>query len=197
MMAAVPDAASTLTGAPSTGGWAHRNWPPLSFGSAPPFSAVDLRDTLSWGDVRLRRRILESVSGPPIEVWVEGRTPPWFDPTLDDLEEVLRLPPNWNSYRARPVDAQAAVAAIELLVETMPDSLSRPTVIPTVRGSIQLEWHTRGIDLEIDVLANGRYAIFFEDDQTGASWERETGEAAGAIRPVLAELALRMATNGR
>jgi hypothetical protein len=134
---------------------------------------------------------------PPEPLPTVERPPRWFDPTLDDLEAVLRLPPNWNSYRARPVEAQAAVAAIELLLAIMPDSLSKPTIIPTVRGSVQLEWHTRGVDLEIDVLANGRYALFFEDDQTGVSWEREASEAAGLTRPVLAELARRMASTGQ
>jgi hypothetical protein len=130
-------------------------------------------------------------------VTVRKRPPRWFDPTLDDLEEVLRLPPNWNCYRARPVDAQAAVAAIELLLAIMPESLSKPTIVPTARGSVQLEWHARGIDLEIDVLANGQCVVFFEDEHTGESWEREASEAASLVRPVLAVLARRMATGGR
>jgi hypothetical protein len=140
-----------------------------------------------------------TITVPPEPLPTVGRPPRWFHPTLDDLEAVLRLPPNWNSYRARPVDAQAAATVMEVLMETMPDALPRPTIVPTVRGSVQLEWHMQGIALEIDALSNGRCVVFFEDDQTGVSWERETetGEAAVLTRPVLAELAWRVASSGR
>ncbi len=49
-----------------------------------------------------------------------------------------------------------------------------PFVVPTSGGGIQFEWHTRGIDLEVEVVQPGRIVALFADSRTGEEWEEET-----------------------
>jgi len=56
---------------------------------------------------------------------------------------------------------------------------------------VQLEWHTRGVDLEVEALPDGRYNMAFEDDRTGASWEHESTADVEPVRAALSELVRR------
>lgn len=47
-----------------------------------------------------------------------------------------------------------------------PDTPS-PQIIPTAMGTIQLEWHLRGIDLEVEALPSGLLHISCEDGESG------------------------------
>jgi len=173
------------------GGWSHERWTRWRDDQASVASPVGLRDTLSWGPVSVRRYVLTSWHGPPIRIEVDDAPPAWLEPVIGALRELLRLPPGWNSYQAQPVAAEAAVAALELLRDTMPDALPGPAIVPTARGGVQLEWHTRGIDLEIEALPTGRYVLSFEHERTGESWERDLGSETAPVRAALAELAQR------
>src|SRR5262245_44338244 len=92
------------------------------------------------------------LSSGQLVVALEGRPPRWAEPTLRKLGELLRLPANWNSYGARPVDSACAWAAFQLLSRLLPDDALPPAIVPTSGGGVQLEWHTHGVDLEIQVL---------------------------------------------
>ncbi len=49
-----------------------------------------------------------------------------------------------------------------------------PQVVPSANGSIQLEWHTLGIDLEIEVESLSAFHVFFSDGQDeDPEWEGE------------------------
>jgi hypothetical protein len=96
-----------------------------------------------------------------------------------------------NSYRARLVSASATSAALQLLLSVTSDTVPKPAVVPTVRGGVQLEWHTRGIDLEVEARPDSRYSMAFEDDRTGISWEHESTADVEPVRAALAELTRR------
>ena len=98
----------------------------------------------------------------------------WFESIAKEFDEILKLPANWNSYGAHQVDPECIKFALEeLLPFAMRPSIPAPVIVPTNRGGIVLEWHTRGIDLEVKVVAPACLHIFYEDEQTGESWERE------------------------
>ena len=76
--------------------------------------------------------------------------PQWLQPTI---QRMLALPwddGNWND-DARPTDPAAAAKLLILLVSTLDDTAPTPTIVPTWRGGVQAEWHTNGVDLEIEV----------------------------------------------
>lgn len=83
------------------------------------------------------------------------------------------LPKGWNSYDARPVSPEAvrhAAVFIEDAIAEIPD-LAAPAVIPTVRGGIQLEWHRRGVEVEIGFDAAGPGSWYAGDRETGTTQE--------------------------
>ena len=86
--------------------------------------------------------------------------PHHFQESVDQIDELLGLPPGWNSYSAEPVSWQSAVAAIRFLVEFMDPVTSQPVIVPTVRGGLQVEWHANGVDIEVYIEA-GRDVSFF------------------------------------
>ncbi len=61
-----------------------------------------------------------------------------------------------------------------------------PTVVPTVHGGIQLEWHTRGIDLEIEVSPEGRCDVYCQEDNT--EWEDDLNSTLNRLQGVMSRL---------
>ena len=56
----------------------------------------------------------------------------------------------------------------------VPTDTLEPTVVPTSKGSVQLEWHEHGIDLEVEILSPYRIHVSFEDElDSKNNWERE------------------------
>jgi hypothetical protein len=66
-----------------------------------------------------------------------------------------------------------------------------PSVVPTSRGGVQLEWHTPLGELEISVNAAGSVSGFFED-VAGDEWEFEQEEPdLNRLASILGRLATR------
>jgi len=81
--------------------------------------------------------------------------------------ELLQLPGGWNSYNAKQIRKQNVTAALNLLDRIMRPGTPAPIVVPTVRGGVQLEWHTKGINLEIAIDSEDDISFFAEDIRTG------------------------------
>lgn len=97
----------------------------------------------------------------------------WLAPTAQALVDLLDLPAGWDSYGARPVDRRHVDAALRVLLLIMRHNTPAPSVVPTNRGGVQLEWHTGGIDLEIETLSTQELLVSFEDSTTGDEWEHK------------------------
>lgn len=89
--------------------------------------------------------------------------PAWFSDVMERLARLIGLNSDWDSYGARPVELESVVATLEFLLVTMGPTTPIPELVPTPRGTIQLEWHIHGIDCEIDALSRGLYRMAFED----------------------------------
>ena len=124
-----------------------------------------------------------SIAQPP-----DADEPSWLLPLLRALDEIGSLPENWNSYGAKPVAVEAAVATLRLMAVMMTDATPLPAFVPTQSGGIQLEWHVRGIDLEIDVRPTRRLFASFEDHRTREEWEAEITSDLRRLRDVLPRL---------
>ena len=139
-----------------------QTWPVFEFGRE------STRRLIS--DEELRADML---SRPLCEFWVGGRPHAWVIPVKRRFEELLSLPPNWDSYGAQQLNPRYLQIALDLLSEVMLPRTPHPSIVPTTSGSLQLEWHTRGIDLEVEFIAPGRWNVLFVDSTTGEEWERE------------------------
>lgn len=107
---------------------------------------------------------------------VVDKTAVWYEPTLKALASLSSLQENWDgngAARPKPVVSDAAMA---LLTRVMRDDTPAPSVVPTTRGGIQLEWHIRGIDLEVEFVSPQEIHGFFEDLQNGGAWEENLSD---------------------
>ena len=129
--------------------------------------------------------------GSKLTLETEGEEPEWLMPVFSALSELLALAANWDSYGAPSVDPMSVASALEALSWVMRSDTIVPTVVPTVEGGVQLEWHTRGIDLEIEVSPPGRSYVCFYDRQGDAQWEGELRFNLSRLQDVVLRLSRR------
>lgn len=118
----------------------------------------------------LSRRLIVKFGQDVLEF--DEQPPGWLMTAIERITSLGKLRTNWDSYGARPVDPRCAVAAIDFLLVAVSESMPLPSVVPTSRGGIQLEWHCNGIDLEIEFSSPTKIRLAFEDLQTGATDEQ-------------------------
>jgi len=126
-----------------------------------------------------------------ILVTVKGTEPPWFEPVISKVQQLLKLAPNWDSYDALPVKLHSAAAAIRFLGWAMQENTVRPSLIPTVEGNITLEWHTHGLDLEITVSPDGPSYLSFENQRTGEVIEKPVSSESNVLGDVVRKIPVR------
>jgi hypothetical protein len=118
--------------------------------------------------------------------------PEWLTETEETLQKLLGLPQNWNSYGARTIQPHNVRSAIQLLRQIAGHDTPRPIVIPTVRGGVQLEWHTCGIDLEIRSESQGQFHLYYEDPKEGTDWELDlSASEVGSVAELVPQLSFR------
>ena len=118
------------------------------------------------------------------------RTPPqWFLPTIEEIVGLLSLEPGWDSYGSPPINPHLVVAVIDLIFDTMQDNTPGPSVVPTSRGGIQLEWHIRGIDLEIEIISPYRLHLVLDDPRTGQSMDTEITQDLSLLIEAISSIA--------
>ena len=114
-----------------------------------------------------------AVPGGRLIIEQENGQPAWLMPVVKVMGELLDLPENWDSYGARRINPTAIAFALQLLFDTMRSDTPSPSVVPTSRGGVQLEWHAHGIDLEIEIRSPGRLYVCYEDLRHDVEWEGE------------------------
>ncbi|MEX0938314.1 MAG: hypothetical protein WDZ59_10685 [Pirellulales bacterium] len=104
---------------------------------------------------------------------------------IEDICTIVNLPANWDSHGAYPIDIKCATVAIEIALLYLTRDTPRPSVVPTVRGGIQVEWHVRDFDVELKIDSPEQIELFFEDLRTGESWEEDiTTDSARLITAI-------------
>lgn len=107
---------------------------------------------------------------------------------VEALSRLLHLERGWDSYGGQAIDPRCAEVALERLNLLLPADAPAPRVVPTCAGDIQLEWHTRGIDLEIEISSAARVAASFDDCCTGEAWSEERIYDFARLRRAMREL---------
>lgn len=102
--------------------------------------------------------------------------PDWLLEVVRDLNRIVLLPPNWDSYGALPIDQPTLEHALHVIVKIMDDDIPLPQVGATVRGGVEFEWHIDGKDLEIQVGRPFEVHAYFHDEQKPEDeWEEDIG----------------------
>jgi hypothetical protein len=67
------------------------------------------------------------------------------------LDELERLPANWNGYGAPPINPAIIAAARGLCDLLATSAAGMPQIVPMTRGRLQFEWHRGSRSLELEV----------------------------------------------
>jgi hypothetical protein len=98
---------------------------------------------------------------------------PWLPEVTRELLALLDLHPDWNSYGAPRIDACTIGYGLALLHRAVDAHAVKPAVIASPSGGFQFEWHERGVDLEVEVLPDGHYSVYFGHRDEGSEQEAE------------------------
>lgn len=138
--------------------------------------------TYSWGEGVV-------VVAPPLHESAAGsRVTEDYVASARHVARLLLLPANWDSYGAEPIDWHRAAAALSLLWIAIVNGAPLPAIVPTSDGSIQLEWHRCGVDLEIRAISGTSFEVFFVDLATGQTSEGEIEVDLAPLRSLLARV---------
>jgi hypothetical protein len=103
--------------------------------------------------------------------WRDASVPSWQTRATDRLLDLLQLKNNWDSYGAKAPSLTAAVSLFNVLTSVVSRSTPAPSIVPSPHGHFQAEWHTNGVDLEIEVLTPTNVLVSYSD-ANGLQWER-------------------------
>ena len=122
------------------------------------------------------RRVTSATARRPVALRGNATAPAYVS-TINKLINLLELPGGWNSYNAKPIRKENVTFAVSLLGRVMYENTPAPHVIPKVRGGVQIEWHTRGIDIEIDIDSPANARLSAEDIRFKDSVDEQLDEA--------------------
>ena len=74
----------------------------------------------------------------------------WFLPTVHTMRGIVALPAGWDSRSAAPINRRTIERALRLLALILDTETAAPSIVPTVLGGVQAEWHMGGLDVEIE-----------------------------------------------
>lgn len=99
------------------------------------------------------------------------------------LQELARLPGNWDSYGALPISL-VALEYVGHLVTTFRDSgISMPELSPMTDGGVRVEWSDEQREVVIEVSGQGEPTVYYCDAESGEEHEGDPQE--GDWRTVL------------
>ena len=108
-----------------------------------------------------------------------------FESGVAFYRDVLGIP---FLFSAPPQMAFFLCGGVRLLVGVMRADTPAPLIIPTNRGGVQLEWHTRGIDLEVEAKPAARVHVFFHDHREQQEWEGDLSKDLTPLSRFLVQL---------
>jgi hypothetical protein len=93
----------------------------------------------------------------------------WEVEVVRALVRLAGFSAGWDSYNAPPLRRDAGHFALEILQSVMRPRTPPPQVVPSAAGGVQLEWHEKGIDLELHIAAPYQWELWFRDLQDPTS----------------------------
>jgi hypothetical protein len=76
----------------------------------------------------------------------------WKEVVESRLNELAALPLGWDGYTGLPVSFDCAYFAANMLERLFNEGVPAPSIVPGSDGSLQIEWHRKMFDVELDVL---------------------------------------------
>lgn len=137
------------------------------------------------------RNLTEQSLAGPVSNWTRlspsmNSEPSWRVRALIRFKQIRSLAKGWDSYRAEPIRKETIDFAWLFLEDVMQYShLPFPSIVPTSAGGIQLEWHDKGIDLELHIAAPYDCEFVFFDHRDNSRNEQSlTNDFSPLERPI-------------
>jgi hypothetical protein len=138
-------------------------------------SALSDRDLVAL-DFRAARRVVQSLETS------------WSGDVTKRLSELVGLSVGWDGYTGRPVDFAIACFAHQLTLTVCVHGAPCPSLVPGSDGTLQVEWHAGGFDIELDILAVNKVRAWRADARTGREDELELSVDFAAVYQWMTEM---------
>ena len=93
------------------------------------------------------------------------------------LFEIGCLKSGWDGHQGKPVNSATLDFTVKILVGLMQPRIPEPSIGATSYGGIQIEWHRKGWDLEIEIIAPNQLEVFLRNVHTDEIEEFNLGIA--------------------
>lgn len=80
-----------------------------------------------------------------------------------DIQHLVGLEKGWDGYKAVSVSQENASYAIRILEGICSENLLCPQAVPGADGSIQLEWFSNRVEIELHIVAPNNVYIWTND----------------------------------
>jgi hypothetical protein len=87
----------------------------------------------------------------------------WQIEVQKHLLKYVKMEPGWDSYGAPRIGWDAGMFALSILNDVMRTRTPIPQVVPSGAGGVQIEWHQKGVDLELHITAPYQCELWFHD----------------------------------
>ncbi len=114
--------------------------------------------------------------------------PRWYRPAVARLKELLALEAGWDGHGAPSLRPDVARYCVQLMGRVLDSDTPPPQIVPLAHGGLQLEWHLRDVDLEIEVKSPSSVSFLFGDRATGAEVEEELADDFRSLDRYVARL---------
>jgi hypothetical protein len=130
----------------------------------------------------------QAVRRPDVKAIVDS----WLPPVLNRVLFLQsQLSDNWDGRGADRIVGDAAASAVAALLDLVNTDTPTPSIVPTVHGGIQVEWHEQGMDLEIKFDPGEEPYVVFEDFESDEEWFGELSSHFEDTRMALTMLGCR------
>lgn len=109
--------------------------------------------------------------GPATRVRITDPIRNWREPVVNRLNDLVGLERGWDGYRAEPVTFENANFALRMLEASCSAKAPVPQIVPGVSGDLQVEWHIRNTDIELDIRGPNKVHAWCRNESTGPDGE--------------------------
>lgn len=95
----------------------------------------------------------------------------WHRVVIRRLNHLTRLAIGWDGYKGQPVAFDNANFALRLLESVCDSNTTCPQLVPGPSGDLQIEWHSKGIDIEVRVHEPNKVTAWRCSDSTDLDGE--------------------------
>jgi hypothetical protein len=97
---------------------------------------------------------------------ISATSPAWVVAFARKVEQILKLQDGWDGEGSKAPNLNSVIEALEFLFSALSHDTLAPQVVPTSDGGLQLEWHAKGIDLEVTFSPDRRASFLVSTPQS-------------------------------